>query len=89
VAVVLTIVAVSYVAVPPVARVVESLGGYNPSAYEPKDSARAEWLSRRGPLALADLSTGDLVKIALLVLVGLAWLAAVPARPAGRRSPPR
>ena len=37
-AVLLTIVVLAYAGVPHVARFVESVGGYNPAHYEPKDS---------------------------------------------------
>lgn len=81
VAVVLTIVAVSYAIVPAVVRFVESLATYNPIRYEPKDVERGAWLERKIPLGLADIAWDDLLKIALFILAGLAWLAVAP--PAG------
>jgi hypothetical protein len=89
-AVILTIVAVAYVAVPHVARLVETIGGYNPGDYEPKDFERAEWLSSRGPDALIARITWDgVVQVALFLLVAVVWLTLVPDRGSRRRSPRR
>ncbi len=46
VAIILTVVVLSYVGVPLVVRFVESVGAYNPSHYEPKDNERGQWLER-------------------------------------------
>ena len=51
-AMVFTIFVVAYVVVPRVARLVESIAGYNPTAYEPKDSDRQRWLQESGPPVL-------------------------------------
>jgi hypothetical protein len=83
IAVLLTIVAVSYVLVPAVLRVVEAVGDYDPSVYEPKDADRGDWLARHRPLGVSSLAWDDVVKIALLILAGVAWLAAAP--PGGPR----
>ena len=45
-AVLLTIVVLAYAGVPHVARFLESVSGYNPGHYEPKDQAREAWLAR-------------------------------------------
>jgi hypothetical protein len=85
VAVLLTIVAVSYVAVPAVLRVVEAVGSYDPGGYDPKDFARGAWLARRGAATVGALAWDDLVKFGLFVLAGLAWLAVGPAGASPRR----
>jgi hypothetical protein len=87
--VLLTIVVVAYVAVPQVARLVESVGGYNPGHFEPKDFERGAWLGRAdGPDGLGSISWETLVHIALFLLVAVVWLTLVPTR-APRRPPPR
>jgi hypothetical protein len=86
VAVFLTIVAVAWVAVPPVSDVFNTIGLYDPRAYEPKDAERAEWLARRDVLALPQVSWENLGKVALIIFVGLAWLAVTPRARPGRSS---
>jgi len=87
-AVLLTIVVVAYVAVPNVVRFIEAVGGYAPTAYEPKDLARLEWLQRQvAPQMLGRISWEIVVDVLLLLLVAVVWLTFVPAR-AGRRRPP-
>ena len=88
-AVFLTILVVAYVGVPHVARVVESLGGYNPGHYEPKDLERGAWLERATDAALfSRVSWDTLVNIGLFLLVAVVWLTLVPTR-TGRRTPHR
>jgi hypothetical protein len=88
-AVFLTIVVVAYVAVPQVARLLESVGGYNPGHYEPKDLERAAWLqSPDGATLLARLPWDTLVSVALFLLVAVVWLTLIPPGPA-RRPPHR
>jgi hypothetical protein len=88
-AVLLTIVAVAYVGVPHVASVVESVGGYNPGHYEPKDVERGAWLDRVTDAALLSRMSWDtVINIALFLLVAVVWLTLVPTR-AGRRTPHR
>jgi hypothetical protein len=88
-AVLVTILVVAYVAVPPVARVVESMSGYNPGHYEPKDLEREAWLQRVGDAALlAHLGRQTLVNVALFLLVAMVWLTLVPTR-RGWRTPYR
>jgi hypothetical protein len=86
-AVLLTIVVVAYVGVPHVARVIDSVGGYNPVHYEPKDLERQAWVERGAdtPL-LSRLPWETVVHIALFLLVAVVWLTLVPAR-RGRRTP--
>lgn len=89
VAVLLTIVAVAYVGVPRVARLVESVGGYNPGHYEPKDLERGAWLEHAGGATLFSRVPWDtLVSVALFLLVAVVWLTLIPPGPA-RRPPHR
>jgi hypothetical protein len=77
------------VAVPQVARLLESVGGYNPGHYEPKDLERAAWLqSPDGATLLARLPWDTLVSVALFLLVAVVWLTLIPPGPA-RRPPHR
>ena len=89
-AVLLTIVVVAYVAVPQVARLIESVGGYNPGHFEPKDHERGLWLQRPDDpdAVLAKLPWETLFHVALFLLVAVVWLTLVPTR-APRRPPPR
>jgi len=88
-AVLLTIVVVAYVAVPQVARLIESVGGYNPGHFEPKDLERGAWLQRPDDpdAVLARIPWGTLFHIALFLLVAVVWLTLVPTRTP--RRPPR
>lgn len=89
-AVVLTIFAVSYVVVPRLVHLVDTLGHYNPTHYEPKDADREEWLLRQGADAfLYSISGETLFSVALFVLVAVVWLTLVPERAPRRRPPSR
>jgi hypothetical protein len=88
-AVLLTILVVAYVGVPHVARLAESIGGYNPGHYEPKDLERGAWMQHaEGATLLSRLPWDTLVNIALFLLVAVVWLTLVPPGPA-RRPPHR
>src|SRR5436190_22225520 len=85
VAVLLTIVVLAYAGVPHVARVVDSLGGYNPGHYEPKDVERETWVQRAdGDSFLANIPWGTVVNVLLFLLVAVVWLTLVPARTSRR-----
>ena len=85
-AVILTIVVVAYVVVPFAVRYIDALRGYDPSYYEPKDSARQEWLRQQGvPAALTGLSWDIIVDVLLFILVAIVWLTLVPTRARHRR----
>jgi hypothetical protein len=87
-AVLLTIVVLAYAGVPHVARVVDSLGGYNPGHYEPKDAERERYLQRADPEALlASIPWETVLHVVLFLLVAVVWLTLVPTR-APRRPPP-
>jgi hypothetical protein len=88
-AVIFTIFVVAYVVVPRVARLVESISGYNPVVYEPKDFDRERWLREHGAAVLGGLDWDTLVGITLFLLVAVVWLTFVPTRAARRRSRPQ
>jgi hypothetical protein len=82
-------VVVAYVGVPHVARLVESVGGYDPGHYEPKDLERGAWLqSADGVTLVARVRWDTLVSVALFLLVAVVWLTLIPPGPA-RRPPHR
>jgi hypothetical protein len=88
-AVLLTIVVVAYVGVPQVARLVQSVGGYDPGHYEPKDLERGAWLQNAdGATLFSRLPWTTLVSVALFLLVAVVWLTLIPPGPA-RRPPHR
>ena len=88
IAVLLTIVVMAYVGVPHVARVVDSLAGYSPGHYEPKDAERETWVQRAENASfLANIPWGTVVNVLLFLLVAVVWLTLVPTR-ASRRPPP-
>jgi hypothetical protein len=88
-AVLLTIVAVAYVGVPHVVRLIETVGGYNPGHYEPKDLERGAWLqSAEGATLFSRVPLDTLVSVALFLLVAVVWLTLIPPGPA-RRPPHR
>lgn len=87
-AVIFTIFVVAYVVVPRVARLLESVAGYNPMAYEPKDLDRQRWLAESGPPVIGGLDWDTVVGITLFLLVAVVWLTFVPTRDS-RRTPRR
>src|SRR5688500_12182700 len=85
-----TIIAVSYMVVPHVARAIETVAGYNPTVYEPKDADRADWIRRGDPDAfIANLSLEAMINVSLFLLVAVLWLTLPRERAPKRRSPPR
>ncbi len=85
-AVILTIVVVAWVVVPFVVRYIDALQGYAPAYYEPKDSARQEWLRQQGvPEAFTGIAWDVVVDVLLFVLVAIVWLTLVPTRARHRR----
>ena len=88
VAVFLTIVVLAYAGVPHVVRVVDSLAGYSPGHYEPKDVERETWVQRSESSDLfARIPWGTVVNVVLFLLVAVVWLTVMPTR-ASRRPPP-
>src|SRR5262249_22318118 len=73
-AVLLTIVVVTYVFVPWLAGLVDAIRGYGPAHYEPKDSTRQDNLTRPGSSPLPT-TTGNLITdIVLVLLVVIVWM---------------
>jgi hypothetical protein len=70
---VLLVGAVALVAVPVITRVVESMAGFDPRGYDPKDFARTKWVAFRG---VGDLFTGAeaYLTIAFLLLCVLFFM---------------
>ena len=89
-AVLLTILVLAYAGVPHVARIVDSMGGYSPGSYEPKDSEREAWVTRSEDSAalLSRIPLATVVNVLLFLLVAVVWLTLVPTRDT-RRPPPR
>ena len=85
-AVLLTIVVVAYAGVPHVARVVDSMAGYNPGTYEPKDTEREALVQRADDSGEVPsrIPWQTVVSILLFVLVAVVWLTIVPTREARR-----
>ena len=90
VAILLTIVVLAYAGVPHVARIVDSIGGYNPGHYEPKDAEREALLQRADdPDAfLSRIPWETVIHVLLFLLVAVVWLTLVPARTSRRPPPP-
>jgi hypothetical protein len=89
IAVVLTMIAVAWIAVPAVARFVDTVGSYDPRAYEPKDVQRGEWIASNPSLYLVEtLSWETVVKLVLFVFAALAWLAVSSSPGGGGSGPP-
>ena len=86
VALVFTVIVVSYVAVPFVASLIDAVDDYNPIYYDPKDFARQAYLEQSKVEFPGLLSWEVLFKIALLVAVGVVWRVLMPSRPPERTS---
>ena len=78
IAIILTLLAIAWIVVPAVVRLIDSLALYNPAQYEPKDMERGAWVGRRDVLSPEDLTLENVLKLALFVFVGLAWLLVAP-----------
>ena len=75
---------VAYAVVPRVTHFLSAAGGYNPSAYEPKDAARQAWLLERWGM-LGYVPSEVVINVLLFLLVALVWLALVPPGASRRR----
>ena len=71
---------VAYVVVPWIVGLIETIGGYNPEYYEPKDRERQDYLRSLPVIGQAFVGWGTTFKLILLVLAGLLWLIAAPSR---------
>ena len=78
---VFTLVVVAYVAVPWIVQFVETIGGYNPTYYEPRDFEREEYLKSLPATYETFFGWETAFKLVLLVLAGLVWLNAAPSAP--------
>ena len=86
---VFTVIVVSYVAVPFVARFIDTVDDYNPIYYDPKDFARQAYQEEHGKVSTGLPPWEVLFKVALLIAVGVVWRVLMPSRPPDRASPPR
>jgi hypothetical protein len=84
-AVLLTIVVVTYLVVPWVVSLVDAARVYSPSYYEPKDFTRQEYILRHGLPASIDTSWKKAVNVMLVFLVVIVWMTVVPPGGARRR----
>jgi hypothetical protein len=76
---ILTMMVVSYIAVPWVADFVAKLQGYGSTHYEPRDQAREEFQRSKSPIQLkGQFSWQGTVKLFLLAMVAILWMVAVP-----------
>lgn len=72
--------------VPGVTRLVNSMAGYNPQGFEPKDAERLSWLdSRLRVTGLPPVSLELVLNVLLFLLVAVVWLAIVPPGASRRR----
>jgi hypothetical protein len=83
---ILTVVTVSYVFVPWIAAKVLDMPGYTGNFYEPKDYERQVHLTRQ-TFQIGPLGTFEILKVALLVLVGCSWLTYLTSVPRWRSGP--
>ena len=85
VAVLLTIVVVTYLLVPWIANLIDASRGYNPFYYEPKDFARQDFIIRYG-LPAPSISPWQLaLNVVLVFAVVIVWLTVLPRGGARRR----
>jgi hypothetical protein len=77
-AVLLTIVVLTYVVVPWIVGVIGAGRGFNPFYYEPKDAARQDFVLRHGVPAPAGLSWPAVVDAVLVFAVVVVWLTLLP-----------
>jgi len=78
-AVLLTIVVVTYVFVPWIARLVDAVRGYNPSfPYDPKDVTRQDWIIRQDVHASAVAPVNLILSFLLVLLLVIVWMTVLP-----------
>ena len=75
-ALIFTVLVVAYVVVPWIVGLVETIGGYAPAYYEPKDVERQDYLRSLPGVRQTLFGWETTFKLLLLVLVGLLWLVA-------------
>ena len=79
-ALIFTVLVVAYVVVPWIVGLVETIGGYAPAYYEPKDQQRQDYLRSLPVIGQTFLGWETTFKLLLLVLAGILWLMAAPSR---------
>jgi hypothetical protein len=84
IATLLTIVVVAFVVVPWVASLVDALGTYGPSGYEPKDFKRGEF--QRRLTDPASWTAEHVFNAGLFVLLAVVWYISLNGGPPGSRS---
>ena len=78
VAVLVTIVVVTYVVVPKIARLLDAASGYSPTYYEPKDFTRQLYLIQHGARSAATNPWTMIIEVVLIVLVVIVWMMVLP-----------
>ena len=80
VAVLLTIVVVTYLLVPWIVHLIDASRGYNPFYYEPKDFTRQDFIARHGVPAPSLSPWETVVNVVLVFAVVVVWLTVLPRR---------
>jgi hypothetical protein len=84
-AVLFTIVVVTYFLVPWVVSLVDAVRAYSPTYYEPKDFMRQEHVVRHAAQGSVDASWKQALNIVLVFLVVIIWMTVLPTGGARRR----
>jgi peptidoglycan/LPS O-acetylase OafA/YrhL len=79
-AVLLTIVVVTYLLVPWVVNLLDAGRGYSPVYYEPKDLTRQDWIARHPLPGPVSAPWQIAVNVALVFIVVLVWMTVIPKR---------
>jgi hypothetical protein len=77
-AVLLTIVVVTYVLVPKIARLLDAASGYSPMYYEPKDFTRQLYMIQHGGHAPVVNPWTVITEVFLVLLVVIVWMVVLP-----------
>lgn len=76
--VLLTIVVVTYVVVPKIARLIDAASGYSPFYYEPKDLTRQLYIIEHGVRTTPVDPWQVIFEIFLVILVVVGWMMVLP-----------
>ena len=74
----ITVAVVAYVAVPWVVELIDSMAGYAPKDYEPKDAQRADYLTRIESRGEWSIRWPTILKLAAIAMVVLLWVTILP-----------
>jgi hypothetical protein len=85
IAVLLTIVVVTYLVVPWLTELVDAMRGYGPAYYEPKDFTRQDFIIRHGIKIDSVPAWKVALNVSLIFLVVLVWMTVLPTGDARRR----